>query len=97
MARHANMTAPQFTVIVRKAYGLGAQAMCGAGILVGFFAVAWPTAEFAGMNIDGAVKLGYRKELMAIEDAGRGSPSSSAGPRSTPTSIHGERFARPSA
>jgi acetyl/propionyl-CoA carboxylase alpha subunit len=64
----ANMTAPLFTVIVRKAYGLGAQAMCGAGTLVGFFCVAWPTAEFAGMNIEGAVKLGYRKELMAIED-----------------------------
>jgi acetyl/propionyl-CoA carboxylase alpha subunit/acetyl-CoA carboxylase carboxyltransferase component len=64
----ANMTAPLFTVIIRKAYGLGAQAMCGAGTLVGFFAVAWPTAEFAGMNIEGAVKLGYRKELMAIED-----------------------------
>ena len=64
----ANMTTPLFTVIVRKAYGLGAQAMCGAGTLVGFFAVAWPTAEFAGMNIEGAVKLGYRKELMAIED-----------------------------
>jgi acetyl/propionyl-CoA carboxylase alpha subunit/acetyl-CoA carboxylase carboxyltransferase component len=64
----ANMTTPLFSVIVRKAYGLGAQAMCGAGTLVGFFAVAWPTAEFAGMNIEGAVKLGYRKELMAIED-----------------------------
>ena len=64
----ANMTAPLFSVVVRKAYGLGAQAMCGAGTLVGFFAVAWPTAEFAGMNIEGAVKLGYRKELMAIED-----------------------------
>uniref|UniRef100_UPI0038CF53A1 acetyl-CoA carboxylase family protein n=1 Tax=Rhodopila globiformis TaxID=1071 RepID=UPI0038CF53A1 len=64
----ANMTAPLFSVVVRKAYGLGAQAMCGAGTLVGFFTVAWPTAEFAGMNIEGAVKLGYRKELMAIDD-----------------------------
>jgi acetyl-CoA carboxylase carboxyltransferase component len=64
----ANMTAPLFGVVVRKAYGLGAQAMCGAGALVGLFTVAWPTAEFAGMNIEGAVKLGYRKELMAIED-----------------------------
>ena len=64
----ANMTAPLFTVVVRKAYGLGAQAMLGAGSLMGFFSVAWPTAEFAGMNIEGAVKLGYRKELMAIED-----------------------------
>lgn len=61
----ANMTAPMFTVVVRKAYGLGAQAMLGAGALVGFF--SGPTAEFAGMNIEGAVKLGYRRELMAIE------------------------------
>jgi acetyl-CoA carboxylase carboxyltransferase component len=64
----ANMTAPFFSVVVRKSYGLGAQAMFGAGSLVGFFTVAWPTAEFAGMNIEGAVKLGYRKELTAIED-----------------------------
>lgn len=64
----ANMTTPLFTVIVRKCYGLGAQAMCGGGTLVGFMTVAWPTAEFAGMNIEGSVKLGYRNELMAIED-----------------------------
>ncbi len=64
----ANLTTPLFGVIVRKAYGLGVQAMCGASALVGFFTVAWPTAEFAGMNIEGSVKLGYRKELMAIED-----------------------------
>jgi acetyl-CoA carboxylase carboxyltransferase component len=65
----ANLTTPLFGVIVRKAYGLGVQAMCGASALVGFFTVAWPTAEFAGMNIEGAVKLGHRKELAAIEDA----------------------------
>ncbi|MBA4181061.1 MAG: carbamoyl-phosphate synthase large subunit [Anaerolinea sp.] len=64
----ANMTTPLFGVIVRKAYGLGVQAMCGASSLVGFFTVAWPTAEFAGMNIEGSVKLGYRKELAALED-----------------------------
>lgn len=64
----ANLTVPLFGVVVRKAYGLGVQAMCGASSLVGFFTVAWPTAEFAGMNIEGSVKLGYRKELAAIED-----------------------------
>jgi acetyl/propionyl-CoA carboxylase alpha subunit/acetyl-CoA carboxylase carboxyltransferase component len=64
----ANLTTPLFGVIVRKAYGLGVQAMCGASALVGFFTVAWPTAEFAGMNIEGSVKLGFRKELAAIED-----------------------------
>ena len=63
----ANLTTPLFGVVVRKAYGLGVQAMCGASALVGFFTVAWPTAEFAGMNIEGSVKLGYRKELAAIE------------------------------
>lgn len=64
----ANLTTPLFGVIVRKAYGLGVQAMCGASTRVGFFTVAWPTAEFAGMNIEGAVKLGYRNEIAAIED-----------------------------
>ncbi len=65
----ANLTTPLFGVIVRKAYGLGVQAMCGASTLVGFFTVAWPTAEFAGMNIEGAVKLGHRKEIAALENA----------------------------
>ena len=53
----ANLTAPMFGVMVRKAYGLGVQAMIGGAASVPFFTVAWPTAEFAGMNIDGAVKI----------------------------------------
>ena len=64
----ANLTTPLFTVVVRKSYGLGAQAMCGGSALVGFMTVAWPTAEFAGMNIEGAVKLGFRPVLAQIED-----------------------------
>ena len=64
----ANLTTPMFLTVVRKAYGLGVQAMCGASSFTGFFSVAWPTAEFAGMAIEGSVKLGYRKELEAIED-----------------------------
>lgn len=64
----ANITTPMFGVVVRKAYGLGVQAMCGASSGMPFFTVAWPTAEFAGMNIEGSVKLGFRKELAAIED-----------------------------
>ena len=64
----ANLTTPLFTVVVRKSYGLGAQAMCGGSALVGFMTVAWPTAEFAGMNIEGAVKLGFRPLLAQIED-----------------------------
>ena len=64
----ANCTAPMFGIMVRKAYGLGVQAMIGGASSVPLLTVAWPTAEFAGMNIDGAVKLSARRELMAIED-----------------------------
>ncbi len=64
----ASFTAPMFGVMVRKAYGLGVQAMIGGAASVPFFTVAWPTAEFAGMNIDGAVKLSARRELASIED-----------------------------
>ena len=64
----ANCTAPMFGIMVRKAYGLGVQAMIGGASSVPFLTVAWPTAEFAGMNIDGAVKLSARRELAAIED-----------------------------
>ena len=64
----ANLSVPMFALVVRKSYGLGAQAMCGASSMVPFFTCAWPTAEFAGMNIEGGVKLGYRSDLAAIED-----------------------------
>lgn len=65
----ANLTTPLFSVVVRKGYGLGVQAMCGGSGLHGMMSVAWPTAEFAAMNIEGNVKLGYRNDLAAIEDA----------------------------
>ena len=64
----ANITVPFFTVVLRKAYGLGAQAMAGGGFHAPFFAVSWPTGEFGGMGLEGAVKLGYRNELAAIAD-----------------------------
>ena len=56
----ANCTAPMFGIMVRKAYGLGVQAMIGGASSVPLLTVAWPTTEFAGMNIDGAVKLSAR-------------------------------------
>ncbi len=64
----ANIEVPVFTVVLRKGYGLGAQGMAGGGFHAPFFAVAWPTGEFGGMGLEGAVKLGYRNELAAIED-----------------------------
>ena len=65
----ANLSVPFFTVIVRKAYGLGAIAMAGGSYKAPFFSVAWPTGEFGGMGLEGSVKLGFRKDLEAIEDA----------------------------
>ncbi len=64
----ANLRVPLFVVVLRKAYGLGAQGMAGGGFHSPFFAVSWPTGEFGGMGLEGAVKLGYRNELAAIED-----------------------------
>ena len=64
----ANLSVPFGTVILRKGYGLGAQAMAGGSFKAPLFCVAWPTGELGGMGLEGAVRLGYRKELDAIED-----------------------------
>lgn len=56
------------TIITRKGYGLGAQAMAGGGFKQPIFTVAWPTGEVGGMGLEGAVVLGYRKELEAVSD-----------------------------
>ena len=64
----ASLTVPYFTLVLRKGYGLGAQAMAGGSFHAPLFTVAWPTGEFGGMNVEGAVRLGFRKELEAIED-----------------------------
>ena len=63
----ANLHVPMFGLIIRKAHGLGVQPMCGGSSMVPFFSAAWPTAEFAGMNIEGAVKPGHRNDLAALE------------------------------
>jgi acetyl/propionyl-CoA carboxylase alpha subunit/acetyl-CoA carboxylase carboxyltransferase component len=67
----ANISVPFFTIILRKGYGLGAQAMAGGSFKAPIFTVAWPTGEFGGMGLEGAVKLGYRNELAAVEDPGK--------------------------
>jgi len=64
----ANLDVPFFTIVLRKSYGLGAQAMGGGSQKAPLFTVSWPTGEFGGMGLEGAVKLGFRKELAAIED-----------------------------
>jgi len=63
-----SLSVPLFTVVLRKGYGLGAQAMAGGDFSAPAMMVAWPTAEFGPMGLEGAVRLGYRKELEAEAD-----------------------------
>ncbi|MGF1598844.1 MAG: carboxyl transferase domain-containing protein [Acidimicrobiales bacterium] len=64
----ASIDVPAMTIVIRKGYGLGAQAMAGGSFKATTFTVSWPTGEFGGMGLEGFVKLGYRHELEAIED-----------------------------
>jgi acetyl-CoA carboxylase carboxyltransferase component len=66
----ANLSVPTATVVLRKGYGLGAQAMAAGSFKAPLFTVGWPTSEFGAMGLEGAVKLGMRRELEAIEDPG---------------------------
>jgi acetyl-CoA carboxylase carboxyltransferase component len=64
----ARLTVPLCAVVLRKAYGLGAMAMTAGDLRRPAITVAWPTGEFGGMGLEGAVRLGFRRELDAIED-----------------------------
>ena len=64
-----SLTVPLVAIVLRKAYGLGAMAMAGGGFSEPLCAAAWPTGEFGAMGLEGAVRLGFRKELDAVEDA----------------------------
>jgi acetyl-CoA carboxylase carboxyltransferase component len=64
----SHVTVPYFTVVLRRGYGLGAMAMAKGGFHESLFTVSWPSGEFGGMGLEGAVKAGFRKELEAIEN-----------------------------
>ncbi len=64
----SNSSVPFFTIVLRKGYGLGAQAMAAGSFHSPLFTIAWPTGEFGGMGLEGYVRLGYRKEMEAIAD-----------------------------
>lgn len=64
----ARLTVPLGMIILRKGYGLGAMAMAGGSFRAPQFTVAWPTGEIGGMGLEGAVRLGYSKELAAVDD-----------------------------
>lgn len=66
--RGANLSVPIAEVVLRKSYGLGAMAMGGGSSHIPTVTLAWPTSEFGGMGLEGAVRLGFRKELEAIAD-----------------------------
>ncbi|MFG2792482.1 carboxyl transferase domain-containing protein [Streptomyces sp. NPDC048419] len=64
----ANLRVPLVSLVLRKAYGLGAMAMMGGSTRAPLATAAWPSGEFGGMGLEGAVRLGHRKELEAIAD-----------------------------
>ena len=64
----ASVSVPVVAIVLRKGYGLGAMAMTGGSLHTPVYTAAWPTGEFGGMGLEGAVKLGYKKELEAVGD-----------------------------
>jgi len=64
----AQLRVPLAAVVLRKAYGLGAMAMAAGGMHAPMATVAWPSGEFGAMGLEGAVELGYRKELAAASE-----------------------------
>jgi acetyl-CoA carboxylase carboxyltransferase component len=64
----ASVQVPWVCVVLRKAYGLGAMAMCGGSLTRPDCTVAWPQGEFGAMGLEGAVQLGFKKELEAEKD-----------------------------
>ncbi|MGA6106772.1 carboxyl transferase domain-containing protein [Pseudomonas solani] len=64
----ASLSVPFFTVVLRKGYGLGAQAMAAGSFHASMFTIAWPSGEFGAMGLEGAVRLGFAKELAAVEN-----------------------------
>jgi methylmalonyl-CoA carboxyltransferase 12S subunit len=64
----AALRVPLVAVILRKAYGLGAQAMAAGSLHEPLLTVGWPTAELGPMGLEGAVRLGLRRELEQIAD-----------------------------
>lgn len=64
----SKLRVPVVAIFLRKAYGLGAMAMTGGSFVAPVYAAAWPTGEVGGMGLEGAVRLGFKKELEAQQD-----------------------------
>jgi len=64
----AKLSTPLVTIFLRKGYGLGAMAMAGGSFHKPIYSASWPSGEFGGMGLEGAVRLGFKKELEAVAD-----------------------------
>jgi acetyl-CoA carboxylase carboxyltransferase component len=64
----ASLRVPLVAVILRRGYGLGAQAMVGGSLHEPLLTLAWPSAHLGPMGLEGAVRLALRRELEAIDD-----------------------------
>lgn len=64
----ARLRVPMITIFLRKAYGLGAMAMAGGSFASPVYSAAWPSGEFGAMGLEGAVQLGFKKELEQASD-----------------------------
>ncbi len=64
----AKLNTSLVTIFLRKGYGLGAMAMAGGSFHKPIYSAAWPSGEFGGMGLEGAVRLGFKKELAAMPD-----------------------------
>ncbi len=58
---------PKITIVVRKAFGFGACAMAGWGGEQSLV-VAWPTADFASLPVQGGVAAAFKSEIEAAPD-----------------------------
>ena len=69
----AHLTVPLVAVVLRRAVGLGGQAMLGGSLDAPLLTVAWPTGELAPMGLEGAVRLALAAQLRELpsEDAER--------------------------
>ncbi len=66
----AALTVPTIAIVLRRGYGLGAQAMAFGSLHEPLLTAAWPDATLGPMGLEGAVRLAMRRDLEAIEDEG---------------------------
>jgi len=90
----AHLRVPFFSVVLRKGYGLGAMAMTAGSFHAPAFNVAWPTGEFGAMGLEGAVRLGFRKELEAAPAGPRSPATCPKSPFKSPTASSWTGYAR---